>query len=544
MTDKMELQLTADVLVIGGGPAGAWSAWSAASQGAKVVLADKGYLGSSGATAPGGTNLLYLPPDPVMREEAVKQRMKAGGYLSEEAWIHRVLDQVYQNLELVEKWGYPFVRDEQGTPMRDHLQGLEYMSLMRRVVKKAGVTILDQSPALELLADEHGVGGAKGINRLSGRSWEVRANAVVIATGGCAFLSKGLGCNVLTGDGLLMASELGAELSGMEFSRQFAPSAAFGTVTRGRLLGWATYYDKDGNVLDSGGTGGGANADGFLARMLLKGPVYAIMNKADTPEKQKILRGSHAVFFLPYDRAGIDPFTQPFPLTLRCEGTVRGTGGLRLIGEDCRTTVAGLYAAGDAATRERVTGARTGGGAFNASWAICSGTWAGQGAAAFALANGKDASQRNLRSAGRYGVSQGENSSGTIDTKAVIEAVQNEVHPLEINYFRSESGLSMSLERLHRLWPQLRGRAPESVQGRVKAREAVAMAATARWMYTAALARKETRGMHTLAEYPDQNPAMQHRLLVSGLEDISVRPETFHAGAESQIAVAGEVRRI
>lgn len=544
MTDKMELQLTADVLVIGGGPAGAWSAWSAASQGAKVVLADKGYLGSSGATAPGGTNLLYLPPDPVMREEAVKQRMKAGGYLSEEAWIHRVLDQVYQNLELVEKWGYPFVRDEQGTPMRDHLQGLEYMSLMRRVVKKAGVTILDQSPALELLADEHGVGGAKGINRLSGRSWEVRANAVVIATGGCAFLSKGLGCNVLTGDGLLMASELGAELSGMEFSRQFAPSAAFGTVTRGRLLGWATYYDKDGNVLDSGGTGGGANADGFLARMLLKGPVYAIMNKADTPEKQKILRGSHAVFFLPYDRAGIDPFTQPFPLTLRCEGTVRGTGGLRLIGEDCRTTVAGLYAAGDAATRERVTGARTGGGAFNASWAICSGTWAGQGAAAFALANGKDASQRNLRSAGRYGVSQGENSFGTIDTKAVIEAVQNEVHPLEINYFRSESGLSKSLERLHRLWPQLRGRAPESVQGRVKAREAAAMAATARWMYTAALARKETRGMHTLAEYPDQNPAMQHRLLVSGLEDISVRPETFHAGAESQIAVTGEVRRI
>ncbi|WP_409344399.1 FAD-dependent oxidoreductase [Paenibacillus sp. MBLB4367] len=542
MTDKLELRLNADVLVIGGGPAGAWSAWSAASQGAKVVLVDKGYLGSSGATAPGGTNLLYLPPDPVMREEAVQQRMKAGGYLSEEAWIHRVLDQVYQNLELVEKWGYPFVRDEQGTPMRDHLQGLEYMSLMRRVVKKAGVKILDQSPALELLADEHGVGGARGINRLDGRSWEVRANAVILATGGCAFLSKGLGCNVLTGDGLLMASELGAELSGMEFSRQFAPSAAFGTVTRGRLLGWATYYDKDGNVLETAAAGG-ANADGFLARMLLKGPVYAIMNKADTAEKQAILRGSHAVFFLPYDRAGIDPFTQPFPLTLRYEGTVRGTGGLRLTGEDCRTTVAGLYAAGDAATRERVTGARTGGGAFNASWAICSGTWAGKGAAAFALANGKDASQRNLRSAGRYGVSGGADSSDTIDTKAVIEAVQNEVHPLEINYFRSESGLTQSLERLHRLWPQLRGRAPETVQGRVKAREAAAMTATARWMYTAALARKETRGMHTLAEYPGQDPSQQHRLLVSGLEDIKVRPETIHASAVNQTAVAREVQR-
>jgi predicted flavoprotein YhiN len=38
-----ELNLEADVLVIGGGPAGTWSAWSAAQSGAKVILVDKGY---------------------------------------------------------------------------------------------------------------------------------------------------------------------------------------------------------------------------------------------------------------------------------------------------------------------------------------------------------------------------------------------------------------------------------------------------------------------------------------------------------------------
>jgi succinate dehydrogenase/fumarate reductase flavoprotein subunit len=75
--DRLELQ--ADVLVIGGGPAGAWAAWSAAAQGAKVVLVDKGYLGTSGATAPGGTNLLYLPPDRELREQAVQKRMVEGG---------------------------------------------------------------------------------------------------------------------------------------------------------------------------------------------------------------------------------------------------------------------------------------------------------------------------------------------------------------------------------------------------------------------------------------------------------------------------------
>jgi succinate dehydrogenase/fumarate reductase flavoprotein subunit len=503
---------------------------SAAQQGAKVVLVDKGYLGSSGATAPGGTNLLYLPPDKELREAAVQQRYKDSGYLAEPEWIHRVLDQVYQSLELVESWGYPFRRDENGTPLRDHLQGPEYMRLMRRQVSRAKVKILDQSPALELLVDEHGVGGARGISRLDGKEWEVRANAVVIATGGCAFLSKGLGCNVLTGDGLLMAAELGAELSGMEFSRQYAPSAAFSTVTRGRLLNWATYTSEDGTILQASGT----RAGDFLPNMLIKGPVYAVLNHADTPEKRDMLRKSHAIFFLPYDRAGIDPFTQRFPLTLRYEGTVRGTGGLRLTDEHCATTVAGLYAAGDAATRERVTGGRSGGGAYNAAWAISSGTWAGRGAAKYALAQRRSASQRNLRPAGRYGMEAGAERASVIDAPALVKAVQQEVFPLDINYFRSEPVLKQSLERLHGLWAELDGHVEPSVKGRVRTREVAAMIATARWMYTAALARRETRGMHTLKEYPTTDPAQQYRLTVTGLEKIQVRPETAAAVEEVQ----------
>lgn len=534
-----ELKLTADVLVIGGGPAGAWAAWSAASQGAKVILVDKGFLGSSGATAPGGTNLLYLPPDEKLRNEAVSQRMKEGGYLSEPDWIHRVLDQVYINLERVETWGYPFRRDENGVPMRDHLQGPEYMKLMRSAVSRAGVRIMDQSPALELLTDEHGVGGARGISRQKNRDWEVRAQSVVIATGGCAFLSKGLGCNVLTGEGLLMAAELGAELSGMEFSRQYAPSAAFGTVTRGRLLNWATYYDEDGNILYSPG---GPRPHDFLPTMLRKGPVYAMLNHADTAEKQRILRQSHAIFFVPYDRAGIDPFKERFPLTLRYEGTVRGTGGIRITGEDCATTVPGLYAAGDAATRERVTGAKSGGGAFNASWAICSGTWAGEGAAKHALSIRSSANDRRLQSAGRAGMSRESAEHGqNLDSASLIRSVQREVFPLEINYFRSEPVIQKSLERLNALWPEVYAEVSGDSRERIKSREAAAMAVTARWMYTAALARRETRGMHTLLEYPNPNPGLQHRLTVSGIDQIKVYPEGKpHAQAIPDLFKAAE----
>lgn len=520
MAVEQRVQQVTDVLVLGGGPAGAWAAWSAASQGANVILADKGYVGTSGATAPGGTTLLVIPPIAELREQAVQSRLKAGGYLSENAWIHRVLDQVDMNLALVEEWGYPFPKNEQGESMRTHLHGPEYMKLMRRVVRKSGVKILDQSPALELLVDEHGVGGARGINRLTGEEWEVQANAVVIATGGCAFLSKGLGCNVLTGEGLLMAAEVGADLSGMEFSRQYAPSAALGTVTRGRMLAWATLYDADGNPLFKGD-----RMFGGIQEMMVKGPVFACLDLADTEEKRQFLRKAHPIFFMPLERAGIDPFRDKFPLTLRYEGTMRGTGGLRLIDEDCRSTVAGLYAAGDAASREKVTGAISGGGAYNASWAICSGTWSGGGAARYALSHQRDACSRNLRSAGRYGVPANAESAHIMETKPLIEVIQRDVLPLQINFFRSEPVIREALNRLNDLIPYIHGQIKDSVQERVRARETAGMLTVARWMYTSALARTETRGLHTFAEYPDLDPSQTHRIIVSGIDRIQVSTE-------------------
>ncbi|MGO4276363.1 FAD-binding protein, partial [Paenibacillus sp. TAF58] len=186
-----------------------------------------GYCGTSGATAPSGTGLWYVNPNPAEREEAMKSREALGGYLADRGWMKKVLDQTYTNTNQIAAWGYPFPLDETGTSHRKSLQGPEYMKLMRKQVQKAGVRILDHSPALELLADEHGVAGATGVNNQTKDTWRVDATAVVIATGGCAFLSKALGTNVLTGDGYLLAAEAGANLSGMEFSTAYSLAPAF-----------------------------------------------------------------------------------------------------------------------------------------------------------------------------------------------------------------------------------------------------------------------------------------------------------------------------
>ena len=68
----------------------------------------------------------------------------------------------------------------------------------------------------------------------------------------------------------------------------------------------------------------------------------------------------------------------------------------------CETSAPGLYAAGDAATRELVTGSRSGGGSHNGAWAMSSGTIAGRAAVKFAKR--AVAAPRDLRSAARAGI--------------------------------------------------------------------------------------------------------------------------------------------
>src|SRR5437868_13448206 len=85
------VEFEADVLVIGGGPAGTWAAISAAERGARVVLADKGFCGTSGATAAAGTGVWYVDHAPAQRAGAMADRTPKGGSLTVARWIERVL---------------------------------------------------------------------------------------------------------------------------------------------------------------------------------------------------------------------------------------------------------------------------------------------------------------------------------------------------------------------------------------------------------------------------------------------------------------------
>lgn len=177
------LQIEADVLSAGGGMAACWAGIPAARSGAKVVLVDKGYVGTSGVTATAGPGHWWVAPEGDARKQAVDKRMGIAYGLADPNWMGRIIDTTWRVLPTLSKY-YRFNVNDKGETVYNALRGPEYLRALRSAAQDAGVTILDQSPVLELLLHDDGsVAGVNGVRRQEHRTYTARAGAVILATG-------------------------------------------------------------------------------------------------------------------------------------------------------------------------------------------------------------------------------------------------------------------------------------------------------------------------------------------------------------------------
>ncbi|SKC76779.1 FAD-binding protein [Maledivibacter halophilus] len=243
-----------DVLVIGGGGAGASAALLAHEQGAKVLMATKLRFGDANTVmAQGGIQAADQPQDsPAVHYLDVM----GGGHYSN---IPNLVKALVSDAPFVIKWledmGCMFDKKTDGTMKTNHgggtsrkrmhsardYTGAEIMRVIRDEVLCRNIEVIEFSPAVELILDENGkAAGALLYNMETGEYKVVQAKTVIMATGGLGRLhtqnfptSNHYGA---TADGLVMAYRAGAKLVFMDTIQYHPTGAAFPEQVEGCLI--------------------------------------------------------------------------------------------------------------------------------------------------------------------------------------------------------------------------------------------------------------------------------------------------------------------
>ena len=207
----------ADVVVVGFGPAGAMAAKAAQENGASTIVVEKASKEYAGGSAP--TSMGFIKPYTV--EDIFDS---AQGRITMET-AQRIYDKENELLGWMGENGLEIVNSTSVG------YGRGFYSALESGIEKLGIEVLYETPAVKLIADPmtHEVYGIQ-CRQADGSDLYIRANkGVVLATGGYA-ANKDLmtrfhfadmidyamlGADTQTGDGLLMATELGAGLDGV-----------------------------------------------------------------------------------------------------------------------------------------------------------------------------------------------------------------------------------------------------------------------------------------------------------------------------------------
>jgi succinate dehydrogenase/fumarate reductase flavoprotein subunit len=224
-----------NVLVIGGGISGLIAAIRATDFVDKVFLVEKAKVTKSGGSI---HSHAYGSPAPEGGfERRLKEMVQRSAYLGDQAWFEILLKEIGDRLNDMEKWGVPFLQDEQGKKKSDAIRGQskgfvylargkQVMEVIAQEALKKGVTFIERVAITDLLTsdgnyptDGHVV-GAVGIHTRTGHFVAFKSKAVVIATGLISAKLHGFATDNLTGDGYAMAFRAGAEITGLEFGAQ------------------------------------------------------------------------------------------------------------------------------------------------------------------------------------------------------------------------------------------------------------------------------------------------------------------------------------
>lgn len=253
--DLSEPRLETDVLVVGGGGAGASAALLAQENRARVTVVTKLRFGDANTTmAQGGIQAADRPEDsPVVHYLDV---IGGGHFANVPALVEALVRDAPLVIQWLEDLGVIFDKTPDGTMVEAHgggtsrkrmhsardYTGAEIMRVLRDEVRnRPNIDVIEFAPVVELVLDEQGrVAGAVLMNLETEDYFFVKSRAVVLATGGSGRLhyrgfptSNHYGA---TGDGVILAYRVGAQLAFLDTMQYHPTGAAFPEQIVGLLV--------------------------------------------------------------------------------------------------------------------------------------------------------------------------------------------------------------------------------------------------------------------------------------------------------------------
>lgn len=253
--DLGKVDIETDVLIIGGGGAGASAALLAHEKGARVTLATKLRFGDANTMmAQGGIQAADKENDtPAQHYLDV---LGGGGFANDPALVESLVLDAPVVIAWLESMGVMFEKTAQGDMVTVHgggtsrrrmhfardYSGAEIMRVLRDEVRnRPEIQVIEFAPAVELVLNDRGeCAGAILANLETNEHLVVRAKTTVIATGGGGRLHyQGFPTTNhygATADGLVLAYRAGAKLAFIDTMQYHPTGAAYPEQILGQLV--------------------------------------------------------------------------------------------------------------------------------------------------------------------------------------------------------------------------------------------------------------------------------------------------------------------
>jgi succinate dehydrogenase / fumarate reductase flavoprotein subunit len=577
-TERTERLLTTSVLVIGTGGAGLRASIELAQRGIEVLAVGKRRKHDAHTTlAAGGINAALSTMDP---EDSWQQHaadtLRESYFLAVPEIVETVAQNAAQGIQDLVDWGMPFAREADGrisqrffgahkyrrTCYSGDYTGLEIQRTLMRRAEEVGVPIIDTIYITRILVADGTVFGAYGFDVVTGQPVRIHADAVILAAGGHTRIWRYTSSrrDENTGDSFRLAALAGAKLRDAELV-QFHPSGllepedAAGTLVSEAARGeggvlknalgerFMARYDEERMELSTRDRVALANYTEIAeGRGTENGGVY--LDLTHLP-RETILEKLPRVYRNLIDLQMVDVTEQPIEIAPTAHYSM---GGVWVRPDDHGTGVDGLYAIGEASSG--LHGANRLGGNSLIELLVY-GRITGADAARYVQERTDVHRDPAVVAEARAEIDGFLGGSGL----EVPRRLQRELRNLMSEHagvVRTEAGLKQGLEKL----TVLEARATQvtahpdiaGFDDLAHAFDLLGSLLAARATLECALERRETRGCHNRADYPEQDPELRGNMVWTPTEGVVFEalpdaPESFAALAHEGIgdAVVGKL---